>query len=318
MTTDLQRLMGPTGVRPAAQVLGNAHPSSVSRWVGAGRLVRPLPGVLALPEAAGAWLGRARAAEQWSGGHLSGRSALALWDVVASPGALVHVAVGRRRNVAPVPGWLRAHRVEVAEWGVREGLRVTMPARSVVEAWGHAHVRGAGPRDVELARAAVMGAVRRRIVAVRELRREVSRRPRLPGRADLCGLLDLVEGGCQSEFEIWGLRHLLDVPGLPPVEQQIAVETRIGTVHLDGGWRRVLVAGTWREVRLGVELDGAAFHGAPDAREADLERDAATAAEGWLVLRIGHRRGHAEPDACRADVAAAFHSRLGVRAWQAA
>jgi hypothetical protein len=241
-----------------------------------------------------------------------------LWDVVASPGAMVHVAVGRRRNVAPVPGWLRPHRVEVTEWGVRDGLRVTMPARSVVEAWGHAHVRGAGPRDVELARAAVIGAVRRRIVAVRELRREVSRRPRLPGRADLCGLLDLVEGGCQSEFEIWGLRHLLDVPGLPPVEQQIAVETRIGTVHLDGGWRRVLVAGTWREVRLGVELDGAAFHGAPDAREADLERDAATAAEGWLVLRIGHRRGHAEPDACRADVAAAFHSRLGVRAWQAA
>jgi len=191
--------------------------------------------------------------------------------------------------------------VAVPEWGCAGGFDVTLPARSVVEAWGHAHAAGASPRDVEIARSAVIGSVRRRVASVREIHRELRRHPSLPGRADLVQLLELVGAGSHSEFEIWGLTHLLDVPGLPPAELQLPLRTRIGLLHLDAGWRRA---------RLGVELDGAAFHGAPDQREADLRRDAAALAEGWAILRISRRRGTAEPAACRAEVATAFHRRV--------
>lgn len=303
MTVDLAALLGPSGVRPLRDVVTQVDASSVTRWLACGRLLRPLPGVLATPEAMGTWRGRATAAVTWSGGTLSGRTALTLWDLTGHPGARLHLAVGRRRNVPPVPDWLLPHRVDVPGRCVRDGLPVTPVAAALLETWGHAHGRSAVSGDLPVARAAVIGAVRRRQVPLAALQREVGRHPLLPGRRGLVELVDLIAGGCQSEFEIWGLRHLLDVPGLPPVQQQFALETRIGTIRLDAAWKRA---------RLGVELDGAQYHRGPDQREYDLRRDAAALAEGWVTLRVSHRRAHAEPDVCRAEIAATHAARLGL------
>ena len=300
VTTDLHVLLGPTGVRPTAHVLATADPGSVSRWVGAGRLVRPLPGVLALPGAADTWRGRAAAAVLWSGGQLTGRTALTLWDLLGHPGARTHVAVGRRRHVPPVPPWLRVHRTTVPEWSVVDGLPLVTARRALVDAWGEAHGRSGSPEAVRVAREAVIGGVRRREVSVAGVRRELARHPVLPGRRALADLLELVGSGSHSEFEIWGLTHLFDLPGLPTVSRQHPVATSIGTIHLDGALE---------EVKLGFELDGAAYHRAPDQRERDLRRDAAALAEGWAVLRISHRRAHAQPDTCRAEMVSAFHAR---------
>jgi len=300
VTTDLTALLGDDGVCRWQDLAARTHPSSVTRWLASGRLVRPLPGVVALPVVAGCWRSRAGAAVLWSGGHLAGRSALAAWDVVATPGPLVRVAVRRSRNVPTVPDWLRVHRIDLPHGPTRDGFPVLSLARSLVDCWGHAHARTGSPRDVEIARGALIGAVRRRVTAVREVRRELRGHPKLPGRAALVHLLDLVEAGCQSEFEIWGLRHLLDVPGLPPVTLQHPLVTRIGEIHHDGAWPKV---------RLAVELDGAQFHRAPDRREQDLRRDAASLARGWAVLRISYRRAHAEPEVCREEIATAFHAR---------
>jgi very-short-patch-repair endonuclease len=300
VTIDLQQLLGPGGVRPAREVFAEVDPGSVSRWVAAGRLVRPLPGVLALPGAAGTWRGRAEAAVLWSGGQLTGRTALTLWDVLGNPGAHTHVAVGRRRHVAPVPEWLRVHRVDVPEYSVAQGLPVVTTRRALVDAWGEAHGRRGSPAAVRVAREAVVGAVRRREVTVAGIRRELARHPVLPGRRALAELLGLVGGGSHSEFEIWGLTHLFDLPGLPVVQRQFRLATSIGTVHLDGALE---------EARLGLELDGAAYHRAPDDRERDLRRDAAVLAEGWATIRISHRRGHAEPEACRTEITTAFWAR---------
>jgi very-short-patch-repair endonuclease len=44
-----------------------------------------------------------------------------------------------------------------------------------------------------------------------------------------------------------------------------------------------------------VELDGAAYHGAPGQRERDLRRDSALARLGWLTVRFSHLRLHREP-----------------------
>ena len=132
------------------------------------------------------------------------------------------------------------------------------------------------------------------------MRRELQRHPVLPGRRELDRLLDLVGGGSHSEFEIWGLTHLFDIPGLPVVQRRYRLATSIGTVFLDGALEGV---------RLAIELDGAAYHRATEQRERDLRRDAAVLAEGWSTLRISRRRGYAEPAVCRTDIATAFRAR---------
>lgn len=302
MAIDLQHLLGQHGVRAAREVLAEVDRHSVSRWVADGRLVRPLPGVLALPSVTDTWPARASAAVLWSGGHLTGRTALALWDVVGHPGARTHVAIGRGRHVAPVPTWLHVHRTVVPEYSLVGGLRVVTARRALVEAWGHAHARTALTGEGQVVRAAVIGALRRRQVSAAGMRREIRLHPSLPGRRALVDLVELVDGGSQSEFEIWGLTNLLAIPGLPTVQRQYPLDTSIGRIHFDGALPAAL---------LGLELDGARYHGQPDQRERDLRRDAAALAEGWATLRVGYRRGRAEPDACRADIAATYHRRVG-------
>jgi very-short-patch-repair endonuclease len=72
----------------------------------------------------------------------------------------------------------------------------------------------------------------------------------------------------------------------------------------------VHVDAAWPEVKLAVEFDGAAFHADRDAWQRDLRRDAALAALGWVVLRFSHADVTRRPAACRAQVAAAYRSRL--------
>ncbi|MGY1914129.1 endonuclease domain-containing protein [Blastococcus sp. SYSU DS0973] len=74
----------------------------------------------------------------------------------------------------------------------------------------------------------------------------------------------------------------------------------------------VFVDAAWPEVRLAVELDGAAFHGSEQARERDLRRDAALAVLGWQTLRFSYRRATSDPEGCRAQIAETYRRRLGV------
>ncbi|WP_166509631.1 endonuclease domain-containing protein [Blastococcus sp. TF02-8] len=135
---------------------------------------------------------------------------------------------------------------------------------------------------------------------------ELGRRPNLPGRAALQELLRLVAGGSHSELEIFGVRHVLSVPGLPECRRQYRIDLPDGPVFLDAAWP---------DVRLAVELDGAAFHRSAPARERDLRRDAALAALGWQTLRFSFRRATTEAPACRAQIARTYRSRQGVAPW---
>ncbi|SFP74721.1 Protein of unknown function [Geodermatophilus dictyosporus] len=153
----------------------------------------------------------------------------------------------------------------------------------------------------------MIGTLRDRQVTVAGLRAEVARRPALPGRRGLVALVELVEQGCRSELEIWGVRHVLTRPGMPRFVQQHPVVLPFGTVFLDAAVPALRVA---------VELDGAAFHGSAADRERDTRRDVALAALGWVVLRFSHRRLTREPDACRRDVQQVCRARevlLGAR-----
>ena len=73
-----------------------------------------------------------------------------------------------------------------------------------------------------------------------------------------------------------------------------------GTMYLDAAVPGLMVA---------VELDGAAFHGSPEARERDTRRDVALAGLGWVVLRFSYRRPTREPEACRREIRAVCRAR---------
>jgi hypothetical protein len=301
MVVDLATLLGPDGARSSAAVVAASGRSSVVRWVRDGRLLRPLPGVLVDPARSGHWRTRASAAALWTGGRLAARSALHLADLVDEPGARVHVAAPPSRHIAvPRPSWLVVHVSRDLDGPVRQGLPVTGETAALLDAWGWAHGSRGTLRDVEVARGAVIGAVRRGRVDPDLLLADLRTRSRLPGRALLQELVELVRGGSHSEFEIWGLQHLLDVPGIPPVERQYALRTAIGTIHLDGALPAA---------RLGIELDGAAYHRGPDNWARDRRRDSAALALDWATLRIDQRRGRDDPAGARAEIAAAFHVR---------
>jgi very-short-patch-repair endonuclease len=304
VVVDLRSILGADGAMRIPDLVARTGSTSVSRWVREGRLLKVLPHVVVLPEDAGRWRTRAVAAVLATRGVLSHRSALALWGL-AEPAGRVHVSMSAGRRAPRPVDWLAVHRVTDLSSRTRGGLPVTPPARSVVDAWGTAHGDGGALSAVRPARAAAIDAVRTGRATVPQLRRELGRRTELPGRAALFELLSLVATGAQSELEIWGVLHVLDVPQLPAYRQQYRVQLR--TTHAD-------LDVAWPEVRLAVELDGAAFHGSPEQRERDLRRDAALAAVGWLVLRFTYRRLVHEPEACRAEIAAVYRARLALAA----
>jgi hypothetical protein len=298
---DLPALLGPTRTTSVAALSSAVGARSISRWISSGRLVRLHPGWVTVPELADDWTVRAHAATGYAGGPLSHMSALAAHRVVDTEVTRIQVTVPSDRRVRS-SRWLRVHRsrnpFEVLQ---ARGLPVTSVARALVDTWGDAHRARAMRGYHGVARTAVLRATRERRVTVRELDEHLDVRPELPGRAAFTELLFLVAGGCESYLEIYGVRHLLDVPGIPSCVQQHRLRLPFGLVKLDAAWP---------EVKLAVELDGAAFHGSAEDRERDLRRDAALAALGWIVLRFSYRRLMREPAACRAEILAAYRRRL--------
>jgi len=177
-----------------------------------------------------------------------------------------------------------------------DGIRVTSVERSLLDTWG-------SPADVgrHVVRGAVIDAVRRRMCSVSALRDELAIRPRLPGRRELHELVGLLADGCRSELEIWGCLEVLRAPGMPPFVQQREVVV---------AGRRHFLDAAYDEVLLAVEMDGAAWHGSPRQREADLRRDSLVATIGWQTLRYSYRRMTDAPDGCRRGIRSTYDARL--------
>ena len=304
MARDLVPLLGPHGVARASDLAGRVDRHTVGRWVRDGRLLRPHRGVVVAPECWDRWRTRALAGVLATDGTLSHVSALAVWRVIEDDGP-VHVSVPARRRALRSPG-LVVHRVQDLDADRLGPFPVTAVARSLADGWGWAHGHHGTRRAVERMRGAVIETLRNRRVTTAQVEAEVGRRAALPGRRDLTELVRLVEQGCQSELEIWGVRHVLAGSGMPRFEQQHRVTLASGrTVHLDAALP---------DLRVAVELDGAAFHGSPDARERDTRRDVALAALGWVVLRFSHQRLTREPETCRREILAVCRAREALRA----
>jgi REase_MTES_1575 len=296
----------PRGVARRGELALATSPSSVGRWLARGDLVPLAPGVVAVPQRATEWLVRASAAVLYADGPLSHISALTAAGLAPETTGPVHVTVSPERRLRDADDVV-VHRSEQRLVTIRcRDLDVMDPARSLVEAWAWAaspmrNDRHAAQRPV--VRQALIGSVRARQVRPAAVRRESAQRSRHPGRADLSMLLDLVEGGCQSELEIWGVLHVLPgPPAVPPFLQQHRITLPDG--------RRVDVDAAWPQARVAVELDGAAFHGSRQQRERDLRRDSALASAGWIVLRFSYARLVSDPEVCRQEIVAALHHRM--------
>ena len=296
----------PAGVARRADVTLATSSSSVSRWLRDGDLHLAFPGVVLLAERADEWAVRAQAASIWARGPLSHLSALAAAGLTEVPSGPIHVTVPADRNPRGCPDVV-VHRTE-RPIGPTEGTAPPrLPAaRSLVDAWAWAHTprrnsRAAQQRSV--VRHLVIEAVRRRDVPVSRLRDQSARQPLHAGRAGLVELLDLVEGGCQSELEVFGVTHVLRIPGIPaPVQQH--------RVFLPNG-RHVDLDAAYLRAKVGVELDGARWHSSREARERDMRKDTALAALGWLSLRYSYRRLTGEPTACQQEIEAVVRRRMG-------
>jgi very-short-patch-repair endonuclease len=270
---------------------------TVSTWLANGRLVRLRPGVFALPSSAERWRTRLAGALEGVEGVASHVTALALWELVEHPAGPVHVTVDIARSGRGSAGVVVHRSAGILDERRRvDGLAVTAVERSVVDTWG----RPAPLRRGDV-RAAAISAVRRRLCSARDLEQELARRPRLPGRAELARLVALLADGCQSELEIWGCLQVLRAPGMPRFVQQRRIVVDGEVFVLDAAYD---------EVRLAVEMDGAAWHGSRRQRERDIRRDALLATVGWQTLRFGFGRMLSAPAQCRRDILATYTARL--------
>jgi len=162
---------------------------------------------------------------------LSHTSALAVWRL-AQQRDPVHVSVRAGRRALRRPG-LVVHRVRDLVPDRLGPYPVTELARALVDTWGLAAGRDGGRRLMDLARGAVVTALRDRRLRPDALAVEIDRRPAVPGRAGLGRLVELVRSGSHSELEIWGVQHVLTGPGMPRITRQYAVSLPFATVHLD-------------------------------------------------------------------------------------
>lgn len=299
----------PHGVARRSDVAAATSTSTVGRWLARGELLVVAPGVVALPERTARWADRARAATLYAGAPISHLSALTAAGLVRPTAGPLHVTVGLERCLRDAPD-VMVHRSGRRLATIRcDGLEVVEPARSLVDAWSWAWspVRnGRAVAEQPVVRQAVIEAVRTRLVRVLTVRRAAERLGRHAGRAQLSVLLDLVERGCQSELEVFGVQHVL--PGPPEVPAYVQ-QHRV--VLPDGRAAELDVA--WPDAQVAVELDGAAFHGSREARERDLRRDSALAALGWLVLRFSYERLISDPEGCRREIQAVVLHRLADR-----
>ncbi len=158
MANDLVALLGPAGVARTADLRRKVDRHSIGVWVAAGKLLRPYPGVVVLPDRMDQWRTRALAAVYGTDGVLSHTSALTVWRVAAAS-APVHVSVPASRRALRRPG-LVVHRVQDLPADRLGPYPVTDLPRSLVDSWGLAHGARGCPQLVELARGAVITTLR--------------------------------------------------------------------------------------------------------------------------------------------------------------
>lgn len=225
---------------------------------------------------------------------LSHRSAIAVGDAIgAEP---IHIVVDRKRRVRRRPG-------VVVHYGTRLDERVAWhlrpPRVRLEEAVLDVAADASSTTSLIACLADVVSA--RRTTADRLLG-ALQRRPRMPSREYVVGVLRDVRDGTCSVLEHGYLTKIERAHGLPaPVRQ---APTAVGRK----GFRDV----EYEDFGLIVELDGRLGHDGPQARDRDLERDLDAAVDAdQKTVRLGWGQVYDRPCATAAKIARA----LGKAGW---
>ncbi|HET7310840.1 MAG TPA: DUF559 domain-containing protein [Mycobacteriales bacterium] len=264
----------------------------------AGVFVRLFPSTYVLAE-----LAANRRVQQRAGLAFVGRSALSHLDGLDRWGLLpnenyqlralpigeprtgepIRLTAGRRQCEVDAPGlpvtrrsWFEPEPPMVRR---REGVPLVRLEQAIVESWPLLP-----PLDKRMP---LIVALRERKTTAARLLSVLALQPRTAGARELRTMIELVAGGCHSELELWGHRQVFTSHRLPRSRPQVPVELPTGRIYLDRYYEEEMVD---------VEMDGAAYHGAPGQRERDLRRDAALARLGILVVRYSHQRLHGHPE----------------------
>jgi very-short-patch-repair endonuclease len=197
-----------------------------------------------------------------AGAALSHGSAAALWRIVARWPAATHVTAPTDRRHAGI----KVHRSRQIETTIHYGIRVTTPARTLVDLADvltpKQHTRALNEAQVQ------------RLVTPAELATLFTR---YPGRrtSQLKPERGATRSDLEDDFVRFVKRHKLPLPDL---NQTIAGHG---------------VDAVYREQLLIIELDSRQFHATPQAFEQDRDRDADHLHAGFRTLRItDHRLKH--------------------------
>lgn len=217
---------------------------------------------------------------------LSHHAAAANWGF--RPPTSVPVDVTVHRGDARCHPEIRIHpvaaRLDPIDVRIRDGLRVTAPARTLLDLAGVL-----SERDL---RWAVEEARVLRLVSPADLRSVIERHPRRRGTARLRAAIGTTERGpmlTRSEAER-RFADLITAARLPTPETNVRI-------------RGHEVDTLWRTQRLVVEVDGYAFHSGRAAFERDRRRDGDLQSAGLRVTRITWRQLTQEPLAIAALLA---------------
>lgn len=289
--------------RPDALRLVAEHVLDDALRVGA--VVRVFPRAYAMPGGGGdIEIRRQAALAHRRRGALSHTDGLDVWDLPTHLDGTVHLTVPETDPASRIDGLtLHRRRGFVAEQPsvvARRGLRVVRLEQAVVESWPLLpDVDRRVPAIVAIRDRRTTGA---RLLDVLALNRGIA------GSAEQREVFSLAAAGCHSPLEMWGHKRVFTDKRLPESRCQVPVMLPSGRVYLDRLYDAELV---------NVELDGAAYHGAPGQRERDLRRDTALAVLGYLTVRFSHLRLHVDPAGVIAELLAILAMRraqLGIAA----
>lgn len=215
---------------------------------------------------------------------LSHRSAGELWGLLPMEKGYIEVTV-ISRCAGDRPG-IRRHRVPVldpADVRTRHGVRVTSPARTVVDNARHPLLEEIVGTGVDTG-----------LVSPRQIAEAIARIPTRRGVRRLRALLD--QRGGARRTRSWGERRLLSLI------RQAGLPVPLTNRQLHG----FQVDALWPELKLVVEVDGYGFHGGRRSFEDDRARDATLVAAGYTVIRFTATQLDEQPFLVLGQLAAAL------------
>lgn len=207
---------------------------------------------------------------------LSHRSAAQAWSFNRGPVHPIHLTSLRDCGRGYRNLHIHRSRLKPTEHTIIDGLRLTTPARTIVDL--------AATLDPRALRLLVERAQDLRRFSPKAIEASLTLRPRRPGCAQLRDLVHLLlpdEDNARSHLERLFL-SLLRRSSLPKPEVNVVINGR----------RRDFV---WHAARLVVETDGYAYHSSKAAMLRDRRRDRELTAAGWRVARFTYEEVAFEP-----------------------